>query len=164
MCQPQIIYIRNKGFYRSLLSIQTAAVVDVCQDKETYKATAIITFKGPCIVKYMPIIVQQDATTYSLFLSVNCSTCFGWYLHPSSGVHVTVSRASGTSKTIIATCCEHDWTGTLVQSCSQQVAVMVLLMPDAVVTDINKLYIVASCCTIIGSHHQFTVQCKSASP
>jgi hypothetical protein len=43
MCQPQIINIRNKGFYRSLLSIQTAAVVDVCQDKETYKATAIIS-------------------------------------------------------------------------------------------------------------------------
>ena len=21
----------------------------------------------------------------------NCSTCFGWYLHPSSGVHITVS-------------------------------------------------------------------------
>ena len=29
-------------------------------------------------------------------LSVNCSTCFGWYLHPSSGAHTTVSTASGT--------------------------------------------------------------------
>jgi len=82
----------------------------------------------------MPIIVHQDPTIYSLFISVNCSTCFGWYLHPSSGAHVTVSTASGISKTIIETGCEHDWTGTLVQSCSQQVAVMVLLMPDAVVT------------------------------
>jgi hypothetical protein len=43
MCQPQIIYIRNNGFHRSLLSKQTAAVVHVCQDKETYKATAIIS-------------------------------------------------------------------------------------------------------------------------
>lgn len=43
MCQQQIIYIRNKDFHRSLLSIQTAAVVDVCQDKETYEATAIIS-------------------------------------------------------------------------------------------------------------------------
>jgi len=27
----------------------------------------------------MEIIIQQDATGYSLFKSVNCSTCFGWY-------------------------------------------------------------------------------------
>ena len=68
----------------------------------------------------MPIIVQQDATTYSLFISVNRSTCFGWYLHPSSGPHVTVC----------------DWTGTAVpiQSRSRQVAVTVLQMPDAMDT------------------------------
>jgi hypothetical protein len=29
-------------------------------------------------------------------LSGNCSTCFGWYLHPSSGAQTTVSTASGT--------------------------------------------------------------------
>ena len=28
---------------------------------------------------------QQDATLHSLFISVNYSTCFGWFLHPSSG-------------------------------------------------------------------------------
>jgi len=27
----------------------------------------------------MSIIIQKDATEYSLFKSVNCSTCFGWY-------------------------------------------------------------------------------------
>jgi len=27
----------------------------------------------------MAIIIQQDATEYTLFKSVNCSTCFGWY-------------------------------------------------------------------------------------
>jgi len=60
------------------------------------KHTYIIFFyiKGPCIVKYMSIIVQQDATIYSLFISLNRSTCFGWYLQPLSGVHVTVSTAS----------------------------------------------------------------------
>jgi len=71
----------------------------------------IFTFKGPCIVKYMPIIVQQDATIYSLFMPVNRSTRFGWYLYPSSGAHVTVSTASGISKTVTATCRERDWTG-----------------------------------------------------
>jgi len=40
---------------------------------------------------YMIIIVQQDATIYTLFISVNRSTFFGWYLHPSSGAHVTVN-------------------------------------------------------------------------
>jgi hypothetical protein len=29
--------------------------------------------------------IQQDATSHSLFISGNCSTCFGWYFHPSSG-------------------------------------------------------------------------------
>ena len=30
----------------------------------------------------MSIIIQQNATIYSLFISANCSTRFGWYLHP----------------------------------------------------------------------------------
>ena len=82
----------------------------------------------------MLIIIQQDATICSLFISANCSTCFGWYLHPSSGAHITLST------------------------------VTVSVMPDTVDTviwapddgwryhpkhvekfaDINKLYIVAS--------------------
>ena len=37
-------------------------------------------------------------------LSGNCSTCFGWYLHPSSGAQTTVSTASGICHTITATC------------------------------------------------------------
>ena len=42
----------------------------------------------------IPIYIQQDATLHSLFISGNCCTCFGWYLHPSSGAHTTVSTAS----------------------------------------------------------------------
>ena len=30
----------------------------------------------------MLIIVQQDATIYSFYISVNCSTCFGWLIPP----------------------------------------------------------------------------------
>jgi len=70
---------------------------------EISKLVLYFTFKGPCIMKYMPIIVQQDATIYSLFISVNCATCFGWYLHTSSAAHVTVSTASGISKTVTVT-------------------------------------------------------------
>jgi len=31
-------------------------------------------------------------------LSVNCSTCFGWFLHPSSGAQITIFTASGTGQ------------------------------------------------------------------
>jgi len=50
----------------------------------------------------MPITVQQDATTYSLFMSVNRSTRFEWYLQPSSGAHVTLCTAHGISKIVTA--------------------------------------------------------------
>jgi len=41
------------------------------------------------------IIIQKDVTIYSLFVIANCSTCFGWYLHPLSGAHTTASTVSG---------------------------------------------------------------------
>jgi len=37
--------------------------------------------------KYSPICIQQGAALHSLSISGNCSTCFGWYFHPSSGAH-----------------------------------------------------------------------------
>jgi len=51
----------------------------------------------------MAMIIQQDATEYSLFISVNCSACFGWYFHPPSGAHSTVSTVSGINETVTAT-------------------------------------------------------------
>jgi len=51
---------------------------------------------------------------YSLFISADRSTYFGWYPHQSSGAHVTASTSSGTSKTVTATCRERDWVGTAV--------------------------------------------------
>ena len=47
--------------------------------------------------------IQQDATLHILFIYGNCSTCFGWFLHPSSGAHTTVSAVSGTCQTVTAT-------------------------------------------------------------
>jgi len=40
--------------------------------------------------------------TVHLFLE-NYSTCFGSYLHPSSGAHTTVFTAFGTCQTVTAT-------------------------------------------------------------
>ena len=130
-------------------------------------------FNDLCIAQYMSIIIQQDATIYSLFVSSNCSTCFGWYLHPSSGARITVSTVSGIIETVTANCHQRDWTGTVpIQPRSRQVVVMVSLMPDTVDTvirapddgwryhpkhveqfaDINELYIVASCWRIIDTN------------
>jgi hypothetical protein len=54
--------------------------------------------------KSTSIYIQQDATLLSLFISGNCSTCFGWYHHTSSGAHTTVSTASGIFQTVTAIC------------------------------------------------------------
>jgi hypothetical protein len=45
--------------------------------------------------------IQQDATSHSLLIFGNCSACFGWYCHPSSGANKTVSTASGICHTIL---------------------------------------------------------------
>ena len=55
-------------------------------------------------IRYIPVYNQKDATLHSLFICGNCSTCFGWYLHPSTGAHTTVSTASGICHTVTAIC------------------------------------------------------------
>ena len=49
------------------------------------------------------IVVQRDATKSGLFiiLQVHC-TCFGCQLHPSAGVHKSVTTASGTGHNFCA--------------------------------------------------------------
>jgi hypothetical protein len=48
--------------------------------------------------------IQQNATSHSLFISGNCSICFMWYFHPSSGAHTTLSTESGICHTVTAIC------------------------------------------------------------
>jgi len=49
------------------------------------------------------ITVQRDATQSSLFIILQVhSTCFGCQTHPSSGVHKTVTTASGTGRIFCA--------------------------------------------------------------
>jgi hypothetical protein len=65
-----------------------------------------LRFMGPCIVSIFQYtcISNKMQTLRSLFISGNCSTCFGWYLHPSSVAHSTVSTASGVCYTVTAIC------------------------------------------------------------
>ena len=53
------------------------------------------------LCKYSNIYPTRCNVT-QFILSGNCSTCFGWYHHPSSGAQTTVSTAS--CQTVIATC------------------------------------------------------------
>ena len=89
----------------------------IVADKNLKCGRRAITFivQGPGHRKYIPIYIQQDATLHSLFISGNCSTCFGWYLHPSPGAHTTVSTASGTCQTVTATCRYRGRVGTALQ-------------------------------------------------
>ena len=65
--------------------------------KEGIKQWLIYSFR------YIRISNKMQRYTAYLFLE-NCSTRFGWYLHPSSGAHTTVFTVSGTCQTVTATC------------------------------------------------------------
>jgi len=54
-------------------------------------------------VIYSDIYLKRCNFTQFILAGI-CSTCFGWYLHPSSGAQTTVSTASGISQTVTAIC------------------------------------------------------------
>jgi len=55
------------------------------------------------LCNFILIIVHRDATQSSLFIMLQVhSTCFGYQIHPSSGVHKTVTTASGTGHILCA--------------------------------------------------------------
>ena len=54
------------------------------------------------------IFIQQDATEYRLFKSVNCSTCFWWYFTHHQKL-ITLSKVSGINDTCTANCRERGW-------------------------------------------------------
>jgi hypothetical protein len=98
---------------------------------------------------------------FTLFISGNCFTCFGWYLHLSSGAHTTVSTAFVVTPLLLSAAIVEETDLTR----QWQIAVTVWQIPDAVDTvvcapddgwsyqpkhverfpDINKLCKVASC-------------------
>ena len=55
-------------------------------------------------IKVYSNIYPTRCNVTQFILSGNCSTCFGWCLHPSSRVHTTVSAASGICHTVTAIC------------------------------------------------------------
>jgi len=64
-------------------------------------------------------------------LSGNCSTRFGWYHHPSSGAHTTISTESGTCHTVTATC---HYSGCRLNHCSGNRQPKTYVKPEAAIT------------------------------
>ena len=60
-------------------------------------------FMGPCVVNHYQCLSNKIRLYTVYCISVNFSTCFGWYPHLSSGAHITVITASGTGYTVTAT-------------------------------------------------------------
>jgi len=125
------------------------------------------------------IIVQRDATQSSLIIILQVhSTCFACQPHPSSGVHKTVTTASGTGNILCtATSLQHGQLGHVGGRYAQKIwpvteaAVTVLCTPDDgcfwhrkyvewTCRIIIRLLCVASRLTIINAHtHIYTCVC-----
>ena len=95
--KPQASFLPRRMWSKLLIPYQINTLIN----KSIFPK---INVHGSVHRKYILIYIQQDATLHGLFISGNCSTCFGWYLHPSSGAQTTVFTASGICHTVTATC------------------------------------------------------------
>jgi hypothetical protein len=78
-----------------------------CYNENATMCSLNLTFMGPCNTSIFQYI-SNKMQLYTVYLYLeNCSTCFGWYLQPSSGAHTNVSTASGICHTVTATCHYH---------------------------------------------------------
>ena len=124
-------------------------------------------FMGPCIMNHCQLLSNKMRLYTVYYISANCSTCFGWYLHPSSGAHVNFNYSIWHWSNRITTVRCRGWVET-----RWKAANTVWPVPDAEITvymfswwwlkvspetcravcRTNKLYIVATCRTIIDTH------------
>jgi hypothetical protein len=80
-CLGFILYIQFGTLYHSTRS-------HIAEDTSLpYKTTS---YRGEEIKAFtlMSVTVQQVANLYSFYSLQTCSTCFGWYPHPTSGARV----------------------------------------------------------------------------
>ena len=108
--------------------------------------------------KYIPFDIfptRCNITQLNIFLE-KCSTCFGWYLHSSSGAHTTVFTVSGTCQTVTATC-PLLWKSWNWFECG--VGIVLICFGAAAAAEINKLCNVASCWKYIKRKSLFVTYC-----
>jgi hypothetical protein len=89
VCKPRI-----SEQLKSYTGDTTAGIVEELQRNVTKNLTA----------RFYSNIYPTRCNFTQFVLSENCSTCFGWYLHPSSGAQTTVSTASRICHTVTVTC------------------------------------------------------------
>ena len=94
--QSYLITLYNRT---AIMTDTLGSVVLKVEMMKSSHSVRMTTGKQNCV----PAYIQRDATLHSLFISGNCSTCFGCYFHPSSGAHTTLSTASGICQTVTAT-------------------------------------------------------------
>ena len=88
---------------RSGRTKRAGKVAYMVEKRRVYRISAGNTEGKKPIVRYSNIHPTRCNVT-QFILSGNCSTCFGWYHHPSSGAQTNVSTASGICHIITATC------------------------------------------------------------
>ena len=83
---PRLMAQRKSQFFKSIsvfFVIGTGIILIISQISQIAISINVTNYQFS--IKKFPKYNQQVAKLRSLFISVNCSTCFGWYLHPSSG-------------------------------------------------------------------------------
>jgi len=95
---------------------------------------SLLCLKDPAFSNILIYVYLRRCNVTRFILSGNCSTCFGWYYHPSSRAQTTVSTASGICHTVTAICRYRGRDGTGLSVLWVQIAVTVWQMPDAVDT------------------------------
>ena len=87
--------------------VKTSGTAETCnthgQEMTCAHIFQYISNKMQCYTVYF-IWYPTSCKVTQFILSGNCSTCFGWYLHSSTGAHTTVFTASGICQTVTATC------------------------------------------------------------
>ena len=95
-----------------------------------------LTFIGPCIANIFAAYNQQDATSHNLFISVRRCTCFRPFFRPSSGAQNCTHSVRYWSDQYLTLCVQFwapdDWLKNGLKHAER-------------LTEINKLWLVASC-------------------
>jgi hypothetical protein len=105
------------------------------------------------LIHFILTIVQRDAIQSSLFIILQVhSTCFGCQLQPSSGVHKTVTTASGTYIFYAATTLQRGQTSLYkfrvsttpiirsTQNCNYSLPVLIIFFMQLPPSNVAKLY------------------------
>ena len=95
-CSPLVLKIWRLSHTRATSSLDKLSWVFKLQDLTEIESEKFYVY-GSVYRRCILLIVQRDATQNNLFIILQVhSTCFGCQTHPSSGVHKTVTTASGT--------------------------------------------------------------------